>query len=51
MMSALFLGKVNIALNNKEKAVKYLQVTKNLAIEQNHDDPLEEAIELLSELQ
>jgi tetratricopeptide (TPR) repeat protein len=51
MMSALFLGKVNIALNNKEQAVKYLQVTKDLAIEQNHDDPLQEAIELLSELQ
>lgn len=51
MMSALFLGKVHIALDNKEKAVRYLQVTRDLAIEQNHDDPLQEANELLSELQ
>ena len=50
MMSALFLSKVYLALGNTELAIKNLKITKRLAIEQNHEDPLGEVNELLAKI-
>ena len=50
MMSALFLAKTHLALEHKQLAVKYLELTKKLAVEQSHDDPYHEANDLLLEI-
>jgi predicted Zn-dependent protease len=50
MMSALFLAKTYLALENKPLAIKHLELTKKLASEQKHDDPFHEANDLLVEI-
>ena len=50
MMAALFLAKTYLALENKHLAIKYLELTKSLAAEQSHDDPYNEANDLLLEI-
>ena len=50
MMAALFLGKAYLADENKEKAKEKLELALFLAKNQNHDDPAEEAAQLLAEL-
>ena len=49
MMAALFLGKAYLEQENKEKAKVNLELALALANEQNHEDPAEEAGELLKE--
>lgn len=49
MMAALFLGKAYLQIENKEKARKSLERALLLAKEQSHDDPADEAVELLEE--
>ena len=49
MMAALFLGKSYLEDENKEKAQEYLELALSLAKNQNHDDPAEEAAQLLAE--
>ena len=49
MMAALFLGKAYLEDGKKEKAKEKLELALNLAKEQNHDDPAEEATQLLAE--
>ena len=51
MMPALFLSKAYLALGNTELAIKNLHITRKLATEQNHEDPLHEANELLAEIE
>ena len=48
MMAALFLGKAYLE-DGKEKAKEKLELALCLAREQNHDDPAEEAAQLLGE--
>jgi tetratricopeptide (TPR) repeat protein len=50
MMAYLLLGKSYIANDQEELAVKPLECTIKLAIEQNHEDPEIEARNLLSEI-
>jgi len=50
MMAALFLAKSHQAAGNKELAIENFQRTIRLAQDQNHDDPLAEAEDMLSEL-
>ncbi len=50
MTATLYLAKAHLALGNKKEAVEYLLRTKELAKLQKHDDPFEEAEELLSEI-
>ena len=49
MMAALFLGKAYLEDGKKEKAEEKLELALCLAREQNHDDPAEEAAQLLGE--
>jgi len=49
MMAALFLGKAYLESEKKEKARENLELALSLAKEQNHDDPAEEAAQLLNE--
>ena len=49
MMAALFLGKTYMELAETEKAKENLEKAIQLAKEQNHDDPAEEATQLLKE--
>ena len=48
-MAALFLGKTYMELAETEKAKENLEKAIQLAKEQNHDDPAEEATQLLKE--
>ena len=49
MMAALFLGKAFLESDKKDKARENLELALSLAKEQNHDDPAEEASQLLKE--
>ena len=49
MMAALFLGKAYLESDKKDKARENLELALFLAKEQNHDDPAEEASQLLKE--
>ena len=47
MLVALYLGKAYIEKQDYPEAEKYLKLTINLGLKQNHMDPVDEAKELL----
>lgn len=50
MLVALYLGKAYLEKGNSGNAEKYLTLTIELGLKQNHDDPVEEAKQLLATL-
>jgi uncharacterized protein HemY len=51
MVVAILLGKAWLRLDDKTKAKQYFQLGQKLALEQNHEGPLEETTALLSSLE
>lgn len=51
MLVALYLGKAYMEKKDFPKAEKYLELTINLGMKQDHIDPVDEAKELLSSIQ
>ncbi|MEM8550478.1 MAG: CDC27 family protein [Verrucomicrobiota bacterium] len=49
MLPRILMGQALIALERQQEAIPYLEAGLQLAIEQHHDDPAEEARRLLSE--
>ena len=50
MLVALYLGKAYLETGNSGYSKKYLNLTIELGQKQNHDDPVEEAKQLLATL-
>ena len=50
MLVALYLGKAYLEIEDSDKAERYLNLTIDLGLVQNHEDPVEEAKHLLQSI-